>query len=278
MSCNKAEQDLRGTRSAQPVWFFGTCLIDTFYPQAGLDAIALLELCGYEVIYPEGQTCCGQPACNSGFTRQGVKVARYLISSFSARPWPLVVPSASCAGMIQRYPELFEPGSSEHVQAQALAARTFELVSFLLPHLQSLKPRPLPETAIALHQSCAARRETHSADDWETALRSIPELQWSLPAYAEECCGFGGTFAVKSPDVSLAMTADKCQHLRATGARSICSGDCGCLMNLGGYLTRQGQSVDTPHIASILARAYLPQAHLSPAPSAAAMATRDFEK
>jgi L-lactate dehydrogenase complex protein LldE len=241
------------------VWLFGTCLVDLFYAEAGMDAVALLEACGFEVVFPPGQTCCGQPAWNSGYPEQCRPVARHCIELYASEPWPLIVPSASCAGMIQDYPTLFEAGTTLHAQARALAARTHELVSFLRPHLARLTPRALPEMSVALHCSCSAQRTTGSADDWLKALAAIPGLNLGIPDHAEECCGFGGTFSVQSPEVSLAMTEDKCHHLLATGAQKICSGDCGCLISLAGYLEHQGQVIESTHIASLLARAYLPE-------------------
>lgn len=242
-------------KNKDAVYLFGTCLIDVFYPQAGLDALALLELCGFTVTYPLRQSCCGQPAFNSGFAADARKVAEATIDLFSEQNWPLIVPSASCAGMIKiHYPRLFEPGSRYHHKALALAARTRELISFIRPHLPYQQQLPITAETAALHLSCCALREMDCADDWRHCLSQINNIEYCLPEDSEECCGFGGTFSVKSPDVSIAMTADKSAHLKASGAERIVSGDCGCLMNLEGYLRKQGDTLPVEHLASTLAR------------------------
>jgi len=233
------------------VYFFGTCLVDLMYPKAGLAGMQLLRRAGIEVIFPQDQTCCGQPAFNSGYRRDALAVARAQLACFP-RDIPVVVPSGSCAGMItQHWPELFA-GQDDEDKALAMAARTCELTQFLVDVLDIRLDDLGPPMRIALHTSCAARREMGVARHIETLLGQLSRVELLTPVRAEECCGFGGTFAVKQPEVSGAMVQDKIAALRDTGAERIVSQDCGCLMNIGGAIARQGDGPDTQHIAEFL--------------------------
>ncbi len=220
------------------VYFFGTCLIDMVLPQAGLAAMRLLRREGIEVIYPQGQTCCGQPAYNSGYDAEARTVARCQLDVFS-RDIPVVVPSASCAGMMKvQYPKLFA-GTPDQERAEALARRVVELTDFLA---WVLDWRPVDQGAplkVVLHQSCSARREMGVADAATDLLARLAHLETVEPDHAHECCGFGGTFAVKQPAISAAMAADKADAILATGAQVLVSQDAGCLLNLGGTLERR---------------------------------------
>ncbi|TNC81595.1 MAG: oxidoreductase [Oleiphilus sp.] len=243
--------------SLESVYLFGTCLIDAYYPEAGLAAVQLLEKCGLKVVYPQEQTCCGQPPFNSGFPRQSVAIAKKTIAMFSREELPVIVPSASCAGMIKRhYPSLMHDDSIWHQRAQGLAERTCELIDFLLDRLPFDQLKQAPRQVVALHQSCSALRETDSAKNWRTLLERMPNVEARLPQYAEECCGFGGTFSIKSPQVSLAMTADKCEHLMNTGANTIVSGDCGCLLSLSGYARQHKRHFEAQHLACFIAQQF----------------------
>lgn len=243
--------------SVQPVYLFGTCLIDMYYPTAGLDAAALLELCGYQVEYPLAQTCCGQPAYNSGYTKESYDVAAHTVRLFSQQNYPLIVPSASCASMIKHeYPSLLARQSELSRLANSLAARTFELIDFiadLLPFDQLAKQK---EQTVCLHASCSSQRAMPVADRWREVLSSIPGVSLLEPEDAAECCGFGGTFAVKSPVLSNTMTKDKAAKLLAGSPDCIASGDCGCLMSLGNHIKYLHGHDPCLHIASILANAF----------------------
>ena len=239
--------------SSSPVYFFGTCLIDAFYPETGLDAIALLEICGREVLYLPSQTCCGQPPYNSGYPKQSTHIAKQNIQLFSEHDYPLIVPSASCAGMFQNhYPKLLEEESSWKERAAELASRTYELFDFLADELPFEQLPAAPKTTVALHTCCSAKRETGSAPNWEKLLQRMPNVELRLPRYQEECCGFGGTFSIKSPEISSVMTEDKCRHLIDTGAETVVSGDCGCLMNLQTYADKQELAMSSQHLASFV--------------------------
>ena len=233
------------------VYFFGTCLVDLLFPQAGLCAMRLLEREGVRVIFPQDQTCCGQPAYNSGYRDEARRVARVQLDAL-AEDLPVVVPSASCAGMLKvHYPELFA-GTPDAPRALALAARVVELTDFLVRVLD-IRPNDLgPPLKVALHNSCSARREMGVAGAALELLGRLANLEAVEPDRARECCGFGGTFSVKQPEISAAMAGDKARAVAATGAGVLVGQDCGCLMNLGGTFARQGGGPAVKHIAELL--------------------------
>jgi len=233
------------------VYFFGTCLIDLFYPEAGLAGMELIRREGVRVIYPQNQTCCGQPAWNSGYREEALRVARTQFDCFP-EPWPVVVPSGSCGGMLRHhYPELFA-GDVDEQRALALAGRVYELSEFLL-HVLRIELHDLGEPVeVALHTSCSARREMGVAQEHLALLGQLANVTLLEPDHKEECCGFGGTFAVKHPDISAAMVQDKARQIEATGASRLISGDCGCLMNISGHMAHQGNDMPAQHLASFL--------------------------
>ncbi len=233
------------------IYYFGTCLVDLLYPKAGLAGMQLIRREGVEVIFPDGQTCCGQPAFNSGYREEALAVARSLLTCFP-REIPLVVPSGSCCGMIrEHWPELFA-GQPEESRVLALAGRTFELTEFLVDHLR-IRLTDLGEPLkVAIHTSCSARRELGVADRIESLVAQLEHVERVTQARKAECCGFGGTFAVKQADVSGAMVGDKCDTLQASGAQRVVSQDCGCLMNIGGALEKKASRLKTQHIAEFL--------------------------
>jgi len=233
------------------VYFFGTCLIDLLFPQAGLSAMRLLRREGIRVRYPQAQTCCGQPAYNSGYEREARAVARRQLDAFPD-DIPIIVPSASCAGMLRiHYPRLFA-GTADQGRVEAFAARVHELAGFLV-HVLELRPRDLgPPLRVAVHNSCSARREMEVADAAMELLGRLESIDAVEPDRADECCGFGGTFAVKQPEISAAMTADKLATIAATGTQVLVGQDCGCLMNLAATFERQGRGPEVKHIAELL--------------------------
>lgn len=233
------------------VYFFGTCLIDLFYPQAGVAGIELLKREGIKVIFPQEQSCCGQPAWNSGYRDQARQVATAQIACFS-KDIPVVVPSASCAGMLkEHYPALFH-GTELEDRANALSSRVHELTGFLVDVLQiHLKDLGKPEK-VAIHSSCSALREMQVGDKIESLVSQLENIEKVEQAYKRECCGFGGTFSVKQPEISGAMVADKTANIRDTGADILISQDCGCLMNISGAFEKQGNGPRCMHIAEFL--------------------------
>lgn len=234
------------------VYLFGTCVLDLFFPEAGLDAIRLLEREGIRVHFPQGQSCCGQPAYTSGYTEEARAVARAQLELF-AQDWPLVVPSGSCAGMIRHhYAELFKDEPATLKRALALAERTFELAEFLLQVCQvQLRDRGAP-TRVALHTSCSARREMNTHLHGRALLAQLGNVERVEHDHESECCGFGGTFSVRMPDISGAMVADKTRALQDSGAAQVVSADCGCLLNINGALEKQNAPLRGQHLASFL--------------------------
>lgn len=233
------------------VYLFGTCLIDVFHPQAGLAAIRLLEREGIGVIYPQGQTCCGQPAFNSGYPTDARTVARAQMQFFPGG-LPIVVPSGSCAAMMRHhYPALFEQ-EADRDQAVAFAARVHELTDFLATEVGvTFRDRGEP-VKVAWHASCHAAREMGIVDQPKGLLRQLANVELHELARERECCGFGGTFAVRFPEISKAMVVDKASDIESTQASEVLSADCGCLMNISRELHARHSKVRARHIAEFL--------------------------
>lgn len=233
------------------VYLFGTCLIDVFHPRAGMAAVRLLEREGVEVVFPEEQTCCGQPPYNSGYDDEARAVARQVVRRFN-EPIPVIVPSGSCAGMLRHhYPSLLADGPLAEA-ARDLAARTYELHEFLNRVLQVKWQDHGDPVKIVMHTSCSARREMGVREDGLALLKQLKGVDVCEPENAEACCGFGGTFAVKMSDISAAMATDKCSAIRATEAGQLLSSDCGCLLNIDGMLRKQGANLPAEHLAEFL--------------------------
>jgi L-lactate dehydrogenase complex protein LldE len=236
------------------VYLFATCVIDLFDPEAGLDAIAVLEHAGVRVHFPRDQTCCGQPAYTSGFPEHARAVARAQLDLFP-QPWPIVVPSGSCAGMIlHHWPRLLADDAALQRRAEDIAARTVEFSEFVGERLAlDLATAPnRAEVTACLHTSCSARRETRALDNGRRLLAALPGVTVATHDHEFECCGFGGTFSVKHPEISAAMAADKLDAIVATGCSTFVSGDCGCLLNLNGALGKRGSTLRGRHLASFV--------------------------
>ena len=237
------------------VGFFVTCLVDLFRPSVGFAAIELLEAAGCTVEVPAAQTCCGQPAYNSGDRADAQALARQTIDAFDAYPH-IVAPSGSCAGMISRhYPALLKDDPVYGPKAAALAARTHELVAFLTRVLK-LERVPAPARyrgRVTYHDSCSALRELGLDREPRALLASVEGVELVDLPDRDSCCGFGGTFCVKYPEISTRMVEAKTAAIATTGADTVCSGDLGCLLNIAGRLRREGKPVAARHIAEVLA-------------------------
>ena len=233
------------------VYFFGTCLIDLLFPRTGLAAMRLLERAGLQVLFPQGQTCCGQPAYNAGYRDEARRVARAQLDAFP-ESLPVVVPSASCAGMLKVHYPLLLAGTADAARADAFAGRVVELTDFLVRVLDLRLTDLGPPIRVAVHNSCSSRRELGVADTTMDLLRRLAQVELVEPERAHECCGFGGTFAIKQPEISAAMAADKTSAVAATGAAVLVSQDCGCLMNLGGTFARRGGGPVIKHVAEFI--------------------------
>jgi L-lactate dehydrogenase complex protein LldE len=239
-------------RAERRVGLFVTCLVDMMRPSIGFAAARLLEDAGCEVTVPR-QTCCGQPAFNSGDRGTARDIARHVIAAFADCEF-VVAPSGSCAGMIRvHYPELFHGDPNWQPRAEALAARTWELTSFLVDVCGVERVGARLDAVATYHDSCSGLRELGVRDQPRRLLASVAGLSVTEMPGADVCCGFGGTFCVKYPDVSNAIVAKKAQAAAATGAGLLIAGDLGCLMNMAGKLSREGSAIEVRHVAEVLA-------------------------
>ncbi len=236
--------------TARPrVGLFVTCLVDLVRPRIGFAAVKLLEQAGCDVVVPAAQTCCGQPAWNAGADRHAVDIARQVVDAFSAFDY-VVAPSGSCTGMIRRhYPEVLKNDPS----ALALAAKTHELTSFLVNIRGMTAVTAKCETRACYHDSCSSLREMKVRDQPRRLLRTVEGLTLSELADGEVCCGFGGLFSVKYPEISERMADDKIADACSTGADTLIGGDLGCLLHLEGRMKRQGKTMRVRHVAEVLA-------------------------
>lgn len=239
------------------VYLFGTCVIDMFMPEAGLDAVRLLEREGLTVHFPRGQSCCGQPAYSSGNPDEARAVALAQLDLFP-NPWPVIVPSGSCAGMMRHHwPKLFENDPVAGPKARELSERIFELTEFLVRVLKvsfADKVAAQPAEQVVLHTSCAARREMGTRVHGVEMVDALPGVTRLEHQNESECCGFGGTFSLKHADISGAMVQDKVASACATGSKRLVSADCGCLLNIGHAAKHQHAPLEVEHLASFLWR------------------------
>jgi L-lactate dehydrogenase complex protein LldE len=240
-------------QSKPRVALFVTCLVGLYRPNIGFAALKLLEEAGCTVEVPTRQTCCGQPAFNSGDRATTRDLARAVIDAFLPFDY-VVVPSGSCAGMIaHHYPSLFDDDPQGRARADALAAKTHELVSFLTDVMGMQAVSARYDGLVTYHDSCAGLREMGVKRQPRALLASVAGLTLKEMRDPEVCCGFGGTFCVKYPDISTRMVSDKTADIAATGADTLLAGDLGCLLNMAGRLKREGSAVKVRHVAEVLA-------------------------
>ena len=252
------------------VGFFVTCLVDLMRPSIGFAALKLLEANGAEVVVPDAQTCCGQPAYNSGDRAATIALARKLVAEFEGCDY-LVAPSGSCSGMIRtHYPELFADEPALLARVQKLAAKTFELTDFLVNvlkvssfansfsnSLSNSLSNTLPGTfagKVTYHDCCAGLREMGVKSQPRTLLAQMPGVHLTEMMECETCCGFGGTFSIKFGEISARLADNKCQNIVNSGADAVVLGDLGCMLNIEGRLRRRGDTkTRVLHIAEVLA-------------------------
>lgn len=236
------------------VAFFVTCLVDLFRPSVARASIQLLEAAGCEVSVPLNQTCCGQPAYNAGDYEATAPVARAVIQAFEGADY-VVAPSGSCAGMIQQhYPGLLEGEWRD--RALELASRTYELTQFLHDVMgidQHTTGQDSGVGIITYHDGCAGLREMQIKEQPRALLRALRDVEVVEMHDTGSCCGFGGTFCAKMPEISAEMADAKLAQVEQTGASVLAGGDMGCLMQLAGRAQRRGQPIEVRHVAEILA-------------------------
>jgi L-lactate dehydrogenase complex protein LldE len=235
------------------VALFVTCLVDLHRPTVGFAAIRLLEQAGCQVEVPRAQTCCGQPAYNSGDRATTRELAAGILDAFGGYDY-VVVPSGSCGGMLRVHmPHLFDDDPNLRTRAEALADRTYELISFLTDVMGMDSVPAEYGGVVTYHDSCAGLRELGVKAQPRKLLQSIRGVTLKEMEEPEICCGFGGTFCVKYPEISTRMVADKTKDITATGADTLLAGDMGCLLNMAGRLKREGSAVKVRHVAEVLA-------------------------
>ncbi|PTM59753.1 (Fe-S)-binding protein [Desmospora activa] len=232
------------------VSLFITCLGDCFYPDVGKDTVHVLERFGCEVDFPLAQTCCGQVAYNSGYHKEAKEAAKHMIHTFAHADY-VVAPSGSCAAMFHEYEQLFQEEEWKE-KARVLAVKTYELTQFLVEVLQVKEVGAELNAKAVYHQSCHMARLLKVKDAPLTLLRQVKGLEVVPFADADVCCGFGGTFAVKMAPIAEQMVEEKVQHMVDTDAAIVIGSDSGCLLNIGGWINRQGKPMQVVHIAQVL--------------------------
>lgn len=234
------------------VSLFITCLADHFYPQVGEAVVHLLRRQGVEVEFPPEQTCCGQPSWNLGHQDEARQFARHYIKTFADSQY-IIMPSGSCAGHVRYfYPKMFPEGTAEWRQACAVAERTYEFSQFMVQVLGAADVGARVAGKAVYHNSCHMARELGAAGEPEAMLRQVKGLELVEMPRADLCCGFGGGFSVKMPEISTAMADEKLHYIASTGADFLVSCDLGCLMHLGGRMEKRGMGIRPIHLAQLL--------------------------
>lgn len=233
---------------------FITCLTETFYPRSGIAVVKVLEHLGHRLVFPQAQTCCGQPMFNNGHHNDARDLARRFIRVFDEFE-TIVTPSASCASMIREYyPSLFGADSEARAGAEALAKKTYEFVEYLT-RVQNIDLRSLGvkwSGSVTYHSSCHLRG-LGMRDEPEQLISQIEGIDLRPLARREQCCGFGGSFAVNYPEISVSMVRDKVADIQASGAETLVCNEAGCTMNIAGACRRQGLDIRTKSLAEIIA-------------------------
>src|SRR5687767_14330485 len=240
----------RSPITGKRVQLMATCLCDAFYDDVAVATVRVLEHLGVEVAFPEGQTCCGQPAFNGGDWAASRKVVRHTVRIFAGDE-PVVVPSGSCAAMLFHGAVLEFEKEGDLRDVEALGRRTWELAEFLVNGLGVKTWTGRYEATVAFHRSCHSRG-TARGEASMMLLESIPGLRVVPFGEGEQCCGFGGTFSVSLPHISAAMGNLKLEHVRAAQPDIFVSGDMSCMMHLGGLAAKEGKPMKTQHIAQVL--------------------------
>lgn len=258
-SANLAERIARESDLNQPpsirASLFVTCIIDQLYPEVGVSVVRTLRRCGVDVDFPEGQTCCGQPLYNSGFTLDAKKLATRTLDALDGSEY-VVVPSGSCGAMLRVfYEDLFADDPVMLKRAEALRDRVYEFTEFLTDVLALDAPPGDANAAnrtVTYHPSCHLLREMRVTDGPQTLLSNAAGVDLVDLPEADQCCGFGGTFAVKYPHISEEMLADKLASIERSGADTVTACDMGCLMHIGGAISRRELPISVRHVAQIL--------------------------
>lgn len=236
------------------VGLFVTCLVDQLWSSVGVSTVEILERIGCKVEFDERQTCCGQPAFNTGYRAEARRVAqRFIELCESSKAESFVSPSGSCTAMVHHYPSLFSDNDAWRERATAVAARTFELSSFLVRVLKVEDVGARFRGRVTWHDACHGLRELGVHSEPRRLIRNVRETEFVELENADACCGFGGTFSVKYPEISAAILDQKIEAIERAGVDAVVAGDASCLMQIGGRLSRIGSKARVMHLAELLA-------------------------
>ena len=236
------------------VSLFVTCLVDQLWSSVGVSTVEVLRRVGCEVQFDERQTCCSQPAFNTGYRDEARKVGRHFIEVFeSSKAEAIVTPSGSCAAMVHHLPELFSADERWEKRARGIADRTYELSSFLVRVLRCEDVGASWSGRVTWHDACHGLRDLNIRNEPRNLISKVKGIEFVEMDNADSCCGFGGTFSVKYPEISLAILDQKIEAIERAKVDAVISGDASCLMQIGGRLSRKGSAVKVMHIAELLA-------------------------
>lgn len=247
---------MASSEKKERVYLFVSCLVDNFFPEVGEAAVKVLSDMGFEVEFPEKQTCCGQPAFNSGYRADAVKVARHFLDVFDPADGAVVCPSGSCASMVKNYyAELFRDDPENLSRAEKIRSGVHEFSEFVWARAGEGAPpfRSAYRGRVTFHDSCHALRELGISSQPREILNSLEGVELVEMEMAQACCGFGGAFSLKYPEVSKSMLREKTDSIMASGAGAVVSTDMGCLMNIKGLASREKLPVKVLHLAELLA-------------------------
>jgi L-lactate dehydrogenase complex protein LldE len=235
------------------IQLFGTCLVDSLFPEVGEAMLRIFRAFGVDLTFPQGQTCCGQPAYNAGYHKEARAAAQHFLSVFAGSDM-IVTPSGSCAAMVKHhYPELFRDDADLLAKAENVASRVYELTQFLV-HVLHLPEKGLHgKGKVTYHSSCHLTRMLGVKEEPILLLRAMQGLEFATLPDATRCCGFGGVFMAKLPEISKALAEEKADDIISTGADTVTGCDAGCLMNIADGLKRRGSTVKVKHIAELIA-------------------------
>lgn len=233
------------------VSLFVTCLSEMFYQNVAKDVVEVLERLGCDIDFPKGQICCGQPAYNSGYREDAQKAAKQMIASFEDAEF-IVTPSGSCAAMFKEYPELLKDDEKWHERAKTVADKTYEFTQFIVNVLKIEDVGAVYPARATYHTSCHMMRLLKETEAPFKLLANVRGLEMLPLANNYDCCGFGGTFAVKMAPISEQMVDEKVRHVEETTATLLIAADNGCMMNIKGWIDRKGKAIEVKHIAQIL--------------------------
>ena len=239
--------------SKKHITLFIQCIVDGMYPEAGEAMVSVFRRLGVTMDYPPDQTCCGQPAFNSGYRKEARAAAKHFIEVFE-KAGTIVCPSGSCVAMVRHhYPELFEDDPAWLARARAVGKKTFEFTEYLVDVLGITDVGASFKGKVTYHDSCHLLRTLGIAEQPRKLISAVKGVEFVEMKDSDRCCGFGGAFSAKYPDISTAMVAEKAQNILDSGAHAVVGCDMGCLMNIQGYLNRNNHNINVMHIAELLA-------------------------